>query len=297
MELNAYQTQANRTDQRPGRDEGALVFPLIGLASEVGSLVNQFKKRVRDGEAHALFSERVAEELGDVMWYVANLASKLDLDLQQIAELNLRRVGERWPSGGAQPTRLLDDQFGENEQIPRLVHVEFVQVEEEGRKRVRLYSHGKQLGHPVWDMSWQEDDYRFHDAFHLTYAAILGWSPIARWFFGRQRYSNPQLREVEDSGRAKVIEEAVAAMAFEYAREERFLDGVQHIDFGLLQTVRNMTSRLEVRIRTVRDWELAILRSFEIWRALRSHGGGSVHLNLLERKIEFIPPSETSGNT
>src|SRR5438132_5768138 len=115
MELNAYQIKANRTDRRPGRVEGALVFPLIGLASEVGSLVNQYKKRVRDGEAHALFTERVAEELGDVMWYVANLAAKLDLELEDVADLNLRRIAERWPTDGDQPSRLLDDDFGPNE--------------------------------------------------------------------------------------------------------------------------------------------------------------------------------------
>jgi NTP pyrophosphatase (non-canonical NTP hydrolase) len=294
MDLNAYQIKANRTDQRPGKDEGALVFPLIGLASEVGSLVNQFKKRVRDGEAHALFTERVAEELGDVLWYVANLAAKLDLELQDVADLNLRRIAERWPTNGDQPSRLLDDEFEPNEQIPRVVQVDFIQVEEGGRKRVRLHSEGKQLGDPVWDMSWEEDDYRFHDAFHLTYAAMLGWSPIARWFFSRQRYSNPRLREVEDSGRAKVIEEAVAAICFEYAREERFLEGVHHLDFGLLQTVRNMTSRLEVRVRTIREWEQAILRSFEIWRDLRSHEGGSVRMNLPDRKIDFVPPVDTT---
>src|SRR5690242_1422321 len=113
MELNEYQRLANLTDQRPGRDEQALVFPLVGLASEVGSLVNQYKKRVRDGDAHELFSERVATELGDLLWYVSNLGAKLDLDLEGIAQLNLRRVGERWPAGGMEsvPARLLDDEF------------------------------------------------------------------------------------------------------------------------------------------------------------------------------------------
>ena len=86
-------------------------------------------------------------------------------------------------------------------------------MEEEGRKRVRVFADGRQLGDPLWDMSYEEDDYRFHDALHLTYAAMLGWSPIARWYLGRQRLSQPRVREVEDSGRAKVLEEAVAALA------------------------------------------------------------------------------------
>src|SRR3954470_20896764 len=109
MELNEYQRLANTTDQRPrpegeGQDaqvEAALVFPLMGLASEVGSLLTQYKKRIRDGDAHELFGERVAEELGDIMWYVANLASKIGLDLEGVAALNLKRVTERWPAAGA----------------------------------------------------------------------------------------------------------------------------------------------------------------------------------------------------
>jgi NTP pyrophosphatase (non-canonical NTP hydrolase) len=290
MDLNEYQQQANRTDQRPGKDERALVYPLVGLASEVGSLLNLYKKRIRDGEAHALFSERINEELGDVLWYVANLALKLDLSLDNIAQNNLRRIGERWAVGSeTRPASLLDDGFPDDQRLPRRASVAFVQTHEEGRLRVRLIHEGNQLGDPLSDMAWEEDDYRFHDAFHLTYAAVLGWSPITRAFFGRQRVSNPRMREIEDSGRAKVIEEAIAALAFEYAREQRFLESVQQLDLSFLQTVRNMASRFEVRVRTFRDWEMAILRSFEMWRALREHGGGILHLDLPARGILFEP--------
>ena len=48
--------------------------------------------RLRDGDAHELFSEEMAEELGDVLWYVANLATKLELSLSEVAERNLRKV-------------------------------------------------------------------------------------------------------------------------------------------------------------------------------------------------------------
>jgi NTP pyrophosphatase (non-canonical NTP hydrolase) len=290
MHLDDYQREANLTDQRSGRDEEALVFPLLGLASEVGSLVNQYKRRVRDGEAHALFSERVAEELGDVMWYVANLAGKLDFSLETIANLNLRRIRERWPIPDAPaPSRFLDEDFPEGERLPRLMSVRFVETEEEGRPRVRIWSADEMLGDPLSDMAWEDDAYRFHDAFHLTYAALLGWSPITRAFFNRQRESNPLLREIEDSGRAKVIEEAISAIVFEYARKASFLEGVEHVDFTLLQTIKEMVSGLEVRIRTARDWEHAILRSYEVWRELRYHHGGSVHIDLVARSIEFEP--------
>lgn len=291
MELNEYQRLAALTDQRPGETEQALAFPLLGLASEVGALVNQYKKRVRDGDAHALFSERAAEELGDVLWYVSNLTGKLGITLEEIATINLRRTQERWPTGdGDTPTLLLDDGFPEAEQLPRTATVTFVESTEDGRRRVRIYFEGEQLGDPLSDMAWEQDDYRFHDAFHLAYAAVLGWSPITRAMFARQRDSDPQLREIEDSGRAKVVEEAVAVLVFEYARQERFLEGVEHVDFSLLQTVTSMTSRLQVRVRTAREWETAILKSFDVWRNLRDHGGGSVKLDLRGRAISFEPP-------
>lgn len=292
MDLDEYQDAANRTDQKPGTQEEALAFPLLGLASEVGSLLNQYKKRVRDGEAHELFSARVADELGDVLWYVSNLSKKLGFNLNDIAARNLKRTRERWPSQGErEPARLLDEDFPEEEQLPRQTSVYFLDAVESNRPRVRIYCDGRELGDPLSDMAWDEDAYRFHDAFHLTYAALLGWSPIVRTMFDRKRHSNDRYREIEDSGRAKVIEEAIAALVFEYASDERFLDGVQHIDFSVLETIVGLAARYEVRIRTTSEWERAIVRSFDMWRALRDHGGGTLHLDLHARSIDFEAPS------
>lgn len=206
MDLNEYQRLANETDQRPGTGESALMFPLMGLASEVGSLVTQFKKRVRDGDAHALFSERAAEELGDILWYVANVAGKLELELANVAELNLRRTRERWPSaGGSVPANLLDDGYANGEQLPRTVSVQFREIEVDGGVKVEISSGGEQIGNYLTDMNYSDDGYRFHDVFHLTYAAMLGWSPITRAFFGVKRESVPRVREIEDGGRAAVL--------------------------------------------------------------------------------------------
>jgi NTP pyrophosphatase (non-canonical NTP hydrolase) len=296
MELNQYQRLANLTDQRPGQDDQALAFPLLGLASEVGSLINQYKKRVRDGEAHQLFNDRAAVELGDILWYVSNLSEKLGHSLQDIADQNLRRINERWSvESNEVPILLLDDAFPDGEQLPRYVEVSFAEeVVPGGGGRVVVSAEDHPLGDPLSDMSWEADDYRYHDAFHLTYAAMLGWSPVTRSFFGRQRDSNSRYREIEDSGRAKVIEEAIAALLFEYAREERYLEGVDAIDYSVLETVLRMTSRFEVGIRTARDWEKAILRSFEIWRSLRSSHGGTVRLDLHAREITFFDNNVTS---
>jgi NTP pyrophosphatase (non-canonical NTP hydrolase) len=297
MELNEYQQHANRTDQRPGRitDQGdeALAFPLMGIASEVGSLVTQYKKRVRDGESHSLFTDRVSEKLGDILWYVANFAYKAGLELDEVAALNLKRIDERWPAEGAtQPAKLLDDDFPPEEQLPREVSVLFEEVEVDGEMKLRISAEGSQLGNYLTDMNYDDDGYRFHDAFHLTYAALLGWSPISRDFFGTKRRSDPRLKEIEDGGRAGVIEEAVSALVFAYAGEEKYLEGVPHLDSDLLRSITGMVDHLEVRTRTVAEWEAAIFRSYEIWRALRDHRGGTLHLDLHKRTIEFEPPAD-----
>lgn len=297
MDLNEFQREANRTDQRPGRDdEGSLLFPVIGLASETGSLVRHVKKRLRDQDAYELFSDEMVDELGDVLWYVANLSEKLGFQLDDIAERNLRKIRGRWPSdGGTLPLMLLDDDFPEDERLPRRASVRFVEGVEDDKTMVRLYdADGNQLGDRLSDNAYEDDGYRFHDAFHLTYAALLGWSPIARYFFKRRRKSKPKVREVEDAGRAIAIEEAVSAFVFDYARDVRFLEGVKHVDFSLLTTIRRLVSGFEVRERTAHEWEQAILRAYEVWRPLQAHRGGTLHLDLMARTIEFEAPASVT---
>ena len=293
MEFDDFQREANRTDQRPGTGEGALLFPVIGLSSEVGSLVRHVKKRLRDQDAYELFSGEMADELGDVLWYAANLAEKLDISLDEIAQANLRKIRGRWPMpGDPLPLPLADDGFPEGERLPRKTSVTFREEPVNGRMKVHLYGpDGVALGEPLTDNAYDDDGYRFHDVFHLAYAALLGWSPITRYFFGVKRRTDERIREVEDGGRASVIEEAISAFVFDYARNERFLDGVEHIDFSLLTTIRRLVSPLEVGDRSAYDWEKAILRSFEIWRPLHHHRGGTVHLDLVERTIALEAPT------
>jgi len=291
VDFDDYQREANRTDQRPGRDEGALLFPVIGLSSEVGSLVRHVKKRLRDGDAHELFTAQMGEELGDVLWYVANLAEKLGLGLEEVAQHNLRKIGGRWPRDGETlPLPIGDEDFPEHERLPRRTQVRFVESEEDGKTIVRLYGPDeRQLGNQLTDNAYEDDGYRYHDVFHLSYAAMLGWSPLTRLFFGVKRNSDPKVREVEDAGRATVIEEAISAFVFDYGRDERFLEGVEHVDFSLLQVIIKLVSRLEVRDRSAHEWERTILRGFAVWRELYAARGGVVRLDLETRTIDFEP--------
>ena len=74
-----------------------------------------------------------------------------------------------------------------------------------------------------------------------------------------KRRSKPNVNEVEDGGRAIVIDEAIVAYVWEYARRHRFLDGIDTVDYPVLKTIRQLTGGLEVDERTAHDWEEAIL--------------------------------------
>src|SRR3984893_19186860 len=107
MDFDRYQKEALRTDRVPARDGSddvlSLIVPMLGLAGETGQLLSEYKKHLRDGEAHRLFKERVSEELGDLLWYVANVASKFDLSLSDIAATNLAKVKQRWATERDEP--------------------------------------------------------------------------------------------------------------------------------------------------------------------------------------------------
>src|SRR5437879_6020434 len=95
MDLDEYQRATETTDVRPEpRDDPG--FPLLGLAGEVGSLVTEYKKRLRDGASYTGFRAEVREDLGDLLWYAATLARTVDLSLSDIAEANLEKTGSIW---------------------------------------------------------------------------------------------------------------------------------------------------------------------------------------------------------
>ncbi|GEM_PF-44893 len=137
MELRDYQREALATDQVPGEGGAALIVPLLGLAGEAGTLLSEYKKYLRDGEAHRLHKERVAEELGDLWWYLSNVASKYGLDLGAIAEANLAKIRSRWPRRShvrpdptAAPT--FDAGFPDQERLPRQFEVAIHEVQAGG---------------------------------------------------------------------------------------------------------------------------------------------------------------------
>ncbi len=99
MDFTEYQRLSRSTARYP-RNE-ALTYPALGLAGEAGEFADHAKKVIRDdgGEVTAGRREAMAKELGDVLWYVAQLASELGLELDEIAQINLDKLLSRQRRG------------------------------------------------------------------------------------------------------------------------------------------------------------------------------------------------------
>lgn len=291
MDFREYQNEAIKTDCIPSEtaNNTEIIVPLLGLAGEAGELLSEYKKYLRDGEAHKLFPERVAEELGDLLWYIANLSSKFKLNLEQIAEGNLQKCRDRWGWRDSVETGayIFDSGFPEHERLPRQFMVEITELSENNSVKMKASINGEQIGNELTDNSYSSDGYRFHDIFHFSYAAVLGWSPVCRSNVKRKRKSNLQIDEVEDGGRAIAIEEGISALVFSYASKHNLLEGVETLDYELLKTIKNMTEHLEVSKCSLGDWEKAILSGYEVWRQVEKNRGGNVVVDLDERSIIY----------
>ncbi len=299
LTLNAYQHLAQRTDHLPvpphDTDSEPLLGPLLSLAGEIGSLLAGYKKRLRDGTAYELFDDNVEEELGDILWYLANAAEKAGLTLECIAERNLAKAADRWGSSDSSrpPNREPQDHLDANEarrhQLPRTFSVTIRPVpSDDPQPLIEVLWRGKQVANQLGDNTYADTGYRFHDAFHLANAAILGWSPVARAkIFSRKREKGTKADAVEDGGRAIVIEEAIAAFMFAYAQQHNYLEDVAHIDYHALRTFQIYTADLEVNRRHLWEVEQAVLQGFDAWRQLRANGGGTLHGDLTKRQLIF----------
>jgi NTP pyrophosphatase (non-canonical NTP hydrolase) len=100
MRISEYQELSRRTATYPGAGDN-IVYPTLGLAGEAGEVAEKVKKLLRDDDG-VLSDERrgaLAGELGDVLWYVAQVATEAGLDLEEIAQGNLDKLLSRQRRG------------------------------------------------------------------------------------------------------------------------------------------------------------------------------------------------------
>ena len=97
MTLNDYQRLAQRTDARGNTASGKLENGILGICGEAGECADLLKKYLYQG--HELDRDKLAEETGDVLWYVAETAAGLGLTLEDIAKRNIEKLKRRYPDG------------------------------------------------------------------------------------------------------------------------------------------------------------------------------------------------------
>ena len=237
--------------------------------------------------------------LGEIAWHLSAMASLYHLSLDDdVIAFNCTKVSFRAERGA--PTVLHDEARDPKEQFPRSFDVSFVRV---GPGQSRMYFGGKPLGDDLSDNFYGDDGYRFHDVIHLAFIAHLGWSPVIRGLMKRKRKGgNDRVDEVEDGGRAKVVEELVIkAIHSEGDRQAkasgrcivgqptRLFPLRSLINFRLLKTLRMYVEGLEVWHNTYWEWEDAIFSGCEMFHRLCQEMQGTVHVDLANRRLTFEP--------
>ena len=97
MEINEYQTLAMTTLNPALSQKDVLINSVMGLCGESGEAIDIVKTWLAQG--HQLDKEHLAKELGDIAWYLAEAATALDLNLEDILEANIEKLKKRYPEG------------------------------------------------------------------------------------------------------------------------------------------------------------------------------------------------------
>ena len=94
--FNEYQRESRKTWRLIHTDH-ALIYPTLGLANEAGEVAGKIKKIFRDRAGIVSEDDRAAlkGELGDVLWYLAQICTELDLTLEEVAAYNLQKLFAR----------------------------------------------------------------------------------------------------------------------------------------------------------------------------------------------------------
>lgn len=183
-----------------------------------------------------------------------------------------------------------DASFPEEEQLPREFEIHITQ-----RKSGQCYLRWNEvfIGSPLTDNIRDPDGYRFHDVFHLAYAAILHWSPTFRALIKQKRKSDPVFDEAQDGGRAIVVEEGLTAWLFSYSKGLDYFEGHDGVSFDVLKTIQKFVHGYEVEKCPLKLWEDAILQGYAVFRQVRDNNGGIVIGNRANRTISYRPIGES----
>lgn len=254
---------------------------LLALAGEVGLLLtdNQAARLSGNKDASAGRMKPILERL-------IAAASEAGVTLNAAAAANLTKINDRWPEARIYPP-LFDDNFEPFEQLPRDLTIDIFEETFGSNKYVYQRCGDLNIGDRLTDNIDEPDDYRFHDVFHWSYAAKLGWSPVTRALLRTKRKSKSVVDEAQDGARAILLEEGLTAWIFSQAKELEFFEGHSETSFGLLKMVRQFVHGYEANDCPLWLWEEAILDGYRAFRFLKKHRRGRLHVSLASRTIDI----------
>lgn len=355
MTLDDYQRQAFAFSRIDWDDPHERHIASLGLIGELGSLAAEVKKGIREGEAYTDFKKNLQQEFGDVLWYLAALASYVglrlsdlpreagqsrlatqasiyaladacstlaqasrvalesgsaadalrdplgrgldaildamqahDVDLAATCKQNLAKGASYFGGDASGPAPCMDADFPPHERLPRKMVIHVLQLDRgAGRVEVILRSEGFNVGDRLTDNAASDDGYRFHDAFHFAYVAVLGWSPVTRALLRAKRKSNSKVDEVQDGARAAVMEEAITHAMWDYARGNAMLRNAKRIDHNILTLISRMVQGLEVDKLPLHEWQKAFFVGFRAFSQLHENNGGWLLLDAETRSLTF----------
>ena len=97
MKINEYQKLAMTTLNPKLDNKEILINGVMGLCGESGEAIDIVKKHLAQG--HELDKEHLAKELGDIAWYLAETATAIGYDLEEIFKMNIEKLKKRYPHG------------------------------------------------------------------------------------------------------------------------------------------------------------------------------------------------------
>ena len=98
MTLNEYQEKAIAEAFYENCD---VIYNALGITGEAGEIADHVKKMLRDdqGVLTPEWKDILIKELGDVLWYTANMAKELGISLDEIAKINIKKIQDRKKRG------------------------------------------------------------------------------------------------------------------------------------------------------------------------------------------------------
>jgi NTP pyrophosphatase (non-canonical NTP hydrolase) len=268
--------------------------PAVGANGHLWSLIEAIMRLnsilAADDEHFAVDAGNLEEALGEVTQMVLHALEREGLDLTLILEENLRKTkGLFGEVSGVAPHH--DARFHDYEQLPRAGAIEFIERPRGTVPEVLLRMNGMTIGDRLTDNFADPDGYRFHDALHLGYVAVLGWSPVTRALLRLKRKSDSVVDEQQDGARAIIIEEAITLQVFNHARDNNLFLRIERLDYSILKWIQKMVRGLEVDTSTAAEWQRAILEGYKAFRQLKENRGGALTIDAVHRGLIYAPPA------